>query len=162
MERFAIQLRGMPEKVAVALQNGWHFRVVLPDGSGTRTSIVVSGLTATSFLEGGFDLTLDMCCEEMPLAKNLTGAALLTLDVQADGGLIQTSWMQADAALEVNMASAGLLIYRYVGSASSSLQAEFEATSLILVRRTKVADWTGYKMSELVGKTMREMCYTEV
>ena len=66
-----------------------------------------------------------------------------------------------DTTLSLDLNTGDVSVYLY-GGLGGSLQTEFDIAGMLLVRRTKVADWTGYKMSELVGKTMREMIYTEV
>lgn len=160
--RKAIVLTGLPERVLATIHSGEKYRVVSPDGRMTTATIVVKGLTATAFLDSELGLELALACIGMSPVSNLNSAWTLTIDIQTDGGFVSTSWIRETEDLSLDLETYGVLVYRYVGGCEATLKTEFDATSLILVRRTKVADWTGYKMSELVGKTMREMIYTEV
>lgn len=160
--RKAIVLTGLPERVLATIHSGAKYRVVSPDGRETTATIVVKGLTATAFLDSELGLELALSCTEMSPVRNVNGAAALTIDIQTEGGFVSTSWIRETEDLSLDLEADGILVYRYVGGCEATLKTEFDATALILVRRTKVADWTGYKMSELVGKTMREMIYTEV
>lgn len=162
MERFVIQMRDLSKDVAIVLRNGGRFRVVAPDGRESKASIVVKGLTATAFLDSELGLELVLSCTGLSPVRNVSGEAALTIDIQTESGFVSTSWIRETEDLSLDLEADGVLVYRYVGGCEATLKTEFDATSLILVRRTKVSDWTGYKMSELVGKTMREMIYTEV
>lgn len=159
--RKAIVLADLPERVRATIHSGERYRVIAPDGRETTATIVVKGLTAIAFMDSDIGLELALSCEQFVSTQYLVGAPGLTINFDTGNGIVATSWVKSDTALSLDLTSGDVSVYLY-GGLDGSLQTEFDVAGMLLVRRTKVADWTGYKMSELVGKTMREMIYTEV
>lgn len=60
--RKAIVLQGLPERVLATIHSGEKYRVVSPDGRKTTATIVVTGLTATAFLDSELGLELALSC----------------------------------------------------------------------------------------------------
>lgn len=157
----AIVLNDLPEKVLATIVSGGRYRIALADGRETTATIVVSGLTATAFLDGDMGLQITLSCGDMVRTANMTSMPTIGIDFDTGDGFVARMYLRNESSLSLEM-DANVVVYRYVGTHANAVSLGFESGTMAVVRLSVIADWSDYMMSALQNKTMQDMAYTEV
>ena len=157
----AIVLNDLPEKVLATIVSGGRYRVALADGRETTATIVVSGLTATAFLDGDMGLQITLSCGDLIRTANLTSTPTIDIDFDTGDGFVARMYLRNESSLSLEM-DANVVVYRYVGAHANAVSLGFESGAMVVARLFVIADWSDYMMSALQNKTVQDMAYMEV